>query len=160
MQREQINVAEVMREIVKMHEPRAREKGLSLQLNLPSEAREVHLDEAALNIVIENLIDNAIKYTDSGTVEAGLRVEEDNDRLCMWVKDTGVGISEEFQPQMFEPFEQESAGLSRDYQGVGLGLSLVREFTALMGGSMEVQSSKGEGSCFRAYFPLATGQAE
>ena len=108
-------------------------------------------DEMQLKNILLGLLNNAIKYTDApGSVTFTVQCVPDHDRakLSFTVADTGIGISEEFLPEIFEPFAQEDASFSNRYGGSGLGLAVSKKLTDLMGGTLEVQSEKGKGSTF------------
>jgi CheY-like chemotaxis protein len=115
--------------------------------------------------VLQNLIGNAIKFTEVGrvtvTVARGSTVGADDAPVeadvLIHVADTGIGISEAFQERLFESFTQESTGHGRSYEGSGLGLSIAKQLTEKMGGEISVESEKGEGSRFTLRFPLADG---
>lgn len=98
-----------------------------------------------------NLIDNGLKFTQEGGV--ALRLTREDDWVRIDVADTGIGIDESFLSELFEDFKQESHGISRNYEGVGLGLSISRRLAELMGGSIEVSSRQGEGSTFSFRLP-------
>ncbi|MEZ4700997.1 MAG: ATP-binding protein [Rhodothermales bacterium] len=114
------------------------------------------LDGNFLDRILNNLIGNAIKYTEQGAVHV------DANRLEDWaeivVSDTGIGIDTDFRPHLFEPFHQEHMGSDRPYEGVGLGLAITNRLVQLMGGEIEVDSEKGKGSVFRVRFPLLKKQ--
>jgi signal transduction histidine kinase len=98
------------------------------------------------------LLENALKFTPEGG-RITLRVRRDGDDAILEVEDTGIGISEEALPDIFDAFKQESEGLDREYEGSGLGLSNVRKLTDLLGGSIDVESEKGHGTCFTVRLP-------
>ena len=101
---------------------------------------------------MENLLENAIKFTsDGGSIE--VRARTDGDDAVVEVEDTGVGISEEALPEIFGAFQQESEGLAREYEGSGLGLSIVQRLTEAHGGTVEVDSEKGVGTRFTVRLP-------
>ena len=115
-------------------------------------------NEGGLRRIAENLLENAIKSTpEGGTID--LRVRQDHGMAVLEVEDTGVGISEEALPHVFDALKQESEGLTREYEGSGLGLANVKELTELMGGTIEVDSEKGEGTRFTVSLPLDTSSA-
>jgi len=117
------------------------------------------VNKSALERISENLIGNAIKFTpEEGSVE--VRVWEKEKEVILEVRDSGVGVGEEAQARIFEAFEQESGGLDRDYQGSGLGLSIVQRLVELHGGTVDVESSKGEGSTFTVRLPLPSTNGE
>ena len=98
-----------------------------------------------------NLIDNAIKYTNKGSVKIKPFVNEFG-KIQVDIIDTGIGISEEYMPQMFEAFSQEEQGYTRSYEGIGLGLSLVKSYADLNNAEIKVQSEKNKGSVFSVIF--------
>src|SRR5690606_5342116 len=100
-----------------------------------------------------NLLTNAIKFTEAGYVH--VIVDADAESVFIHVQDTGVGISEEFLPQLFEEFKQESSGLGRSHEGSGLGLAISRRLVDLMGGTLQATSRKGAGSEFTITLPRA-----
>ncbi|MCB9208311.1 MAG: PAS domain S-box protein [Ignavibacteriales bacterium] len=108
-------------------------------------------DSYTITQLFVNLIDNAIKYTNSGSINICL--EEDSNSFIIKVKDTGIGISEEFLPILFEPFLQEEMGYTRSFEGNGLGLALVKKYIDLNNGEIEVESQKGVGSIFTVKLP-------
>jgi len=141
----------VTERVVKRLTPLAEKKGVALHMAV----REVTVmgEDLRLEQVATNLIENAIKYTDEGSVEVAVTVEE-NEALLR-VKDTGIGIPEEAQTHLFERFYRVDKARSRGTGGTGLGLSIVEKIVAAHGGYMEVESEVGKGSTFTARFPLA-----
>ncbi|MFB6248340.1 MAG: GAF domain-containing sensor histidine kinase [Salinibacter sp.] len=153
LNREQLDLCTVVETGAELLRPRAEDKQQRLRIDVPDAPVEGRWNEGALRRIVENLLENAIKFTPEGGTIA-LRVEEDEGRAVLKVEDTGVGISEEALPHIFDAFKQESEGLTREYEGSGLGLANVKELTELMGGTIEVDSTKGEGSCFTVRLPL------
>jgi len=113
-------------------------------------------DNERIRQVLSNLLINAIKFTHKGTVEFGYKLE-DNDTLNLYVKDTGIGISDSKQNIIFEKFRQEDESFTRQYGGTGLGLAISKGLVALMGGEIGVKSEKNKGSLF--YFTIPYKQA-
>ena len=107
-------------------------------------------DKEKLNAVLINLIKNAIKFTDKGSVEFGYTKR--TGFFEFFVRDTGVGISPEQKGIIFERFRQGSESLSRNYEGAGLGLSISKSFVEMLGGTIWMESKPGEGSAF--YFTV------
>ena len=129
----------------------ADEKKLDLLfINKTSDAY-VHTDEFILIHVFQNLIENALKYTTHGKVEVVLYKNSYN-KTCVDIIDTGIGISRDYLESMFKPFTQEDTGYSRKYEGVGLGLALVKNYLDLIGAEIKVDSEKGKGSVFTVVF--------
>jgi two-component system phosphate regulon sensor histidine kinase PhoR len=104
--------------------------------------------------VVDNLLDNAIKYTQGGGA-VSLSVEVEDDMAILLVKDSGIGIDAEHQERIFERFYRVDKARSREVGGTGLGLSIVKHFTASMGGVVGVESESGVGTVFRVQLPLA-----
>jgi len=113
-------------------------------------------DRARIKQVVVNLLDNAIKYTASGG-KINVRVAAQNGKAVLEVLDTGIGISAEASPHIFERFYRVDKARSRDLGGAGLGLSIVKSICTAHGGHVEVQSKEGEGSRFIVELPLAGG---
>jgi len=109
-------------------------------------------DPAKLQIVLKNLIGNAMKFTEQGAVTVAACERDGGVEIT--VSDTGVGIAPEVLPTIFEPFRQGDGSDTREYGGVGLGLYIVRRLTNLLGGTINVESEVGKGSTFRVWLPL------
>jgi signal transduction histidine kinase len=116
---------------------------------------EIRSDYAKLKMVVRNLLHNAIKFTDSGTVAVRAYLENDGAALTIEVADSGVGITPENQAIIFDMFRQVDGSDRRRHDGVGLGLYIVQRLTATLGGTVGVESEVGRGSCFRLRFPLS-----
>lgn len=138
--------------LVQLFEPMAKNKGLDLKINLSKKEIWLENDQNLLEQILTNLVSNAIKYTPEGVIE--IKIEQKNGLASILVKDTGIGISESFLEKIFQPFTQESAGKNRQFEGNGLGLSIVKKFIDLMGGEIEAESEKGRGSQFKVRFPV------
>lgn len=113
-------------------------------------------DAPMVSRILRNLIDNAVKFTPEGDIEIAF-VDQDN-RIGLCVRDTGIGFSLAEPDEVFKPFWQASSGLSRDYEGCGLGLTLAERYATLMGGTLTVESRSGEGSVFTLWLPKAPGR--
>jgi CheY-like chemotaxis protein len=128
-------------------------KGLGLTVTLdPAAPPVVRLDGMRLRQILNNLLSNALKFTQRG--EVSLRIRAEGSRLCCTVTDTGIGISPEEQARLFQRFVQADDARARRHQGSGLGLALSRELASLMGGSLELTSTPGQGSSFTCLLPL------
>ncbi len=127
-------------------------KGISLKLDIEDDVPEVLLgDSARLTQILNNLVSNAVKFTDKGEVKIGVKkTGQDDDKVSLqfYVSDTGVGISKDKQEKIFESFTQERTDTSRIFGGTGLGLTISKKLVDLQGGSIRVESTKGEGSTF------------
>lgn len=150
-----LDLGVLVRDITDMLGKRAEEKGLQLLLDQSSEfPRFIKSDKEKLRQVIINLVGNAVKYTNHGSVTLRLSAQPEEKvlRLIIEVADSGVGISKADQDRIFEPFVQ--VGKPATHKGTGLGLSIVREYLKLMGGSIEVESTPDVGSLFRVSLPV------
>ncbi len=127
--------------------------GLSFLIEKPETPFHIQFDASILRRILNHLLDNALKFTRRGHIAVRLAAVGDDFRLR--VDDTGVGISDDFLPYVFEEFKQESEGASRHYEGNGLGLAITRRLVQLHGGEIRVESWKGRGTTFIATFPDA-----
>ena len=133
----------------------AKGKDLSLTVAALTPGVWAAADPSFLHRILNNLIGNAIKFTSEGGVTVEIDVE--GQEAVLRVRDTGVGISDDFLPQLFDDFKQESTGIQRAYEGTGLGLAITQKLVSLMDGKIEVESTKGIGSTFTVRLPrLAT----
>jgi two-component system, OmpR family, phosphate regulon sensor histidine kinase PhoR len=133
--------------------PQAARKPLTLAVDVAEELEWVG-DARALERILLNLLDNAVKYTPPGGTVT-LRAQSANDRLMLSVRDTGVGLEPKHLPRIFERFYRVDKGRSRDQGGTGLGLSIVKHLAAALGGDVQVNSRPGAGSTFTVLLPLA-----
>jgi signal transduction histidine kinase len=131
--------------------------GVSLTFDAEGDLPEVQSDHAKLKMIVRNLIHNALKFTESGSVDVRAGIAEDGASLQVTVADTGMGITSEDQAIIFEMFRQIDGSDRRRHDGVGLGLYIVRRLTTILGGTIAVESEPGRGSCFTLRFPLAGG---
>jgi signal transduction histidine kinase len=113
-------------------------------------------DHAKLKMIVRNLVHNALKFTETGSVTVHATVADDGSAVQITVADTGIGITPENQAIIFEMFRQVDGSDRRRHDGVGLGLFIVRRLTALLGGTVQVASEAGRGSCFTLLFSLAS----
>jgi signal transduction histidine kinase len=147
-----IDVNKLLAECTQPLRELASQKGLLFTFEPCSESLRCLSDETMLYQVINNIVGNAIKFTEKGSV----RISTDRDqlhRMVIRVEDTGVGISEEFLPRIFNSFEQESSGRSRSHEGSGLGLSISNKYIELLEGEILVTSIKHKGSIFEIHLP-------
>jgi len=156
---EPVAITDETLEVVELFRERAEEKALDLQFSVDRDARDAvaMLDAGALNSALQNLISNAIKFTEQGEVEVSVFRSNHSqpEHLGISVRDTGIGISSEFKPYLFDDFRQESDGLTREHEGSGLGLAITKQLVEAMDGAIEVTSEPGRGSTFTLSFPVA-----
>jgi PAS domain S-box-containing protein len=136
----------------------ARDKPVSIQAYVDPNITDVTGDVNRLRQVLLNLVGNAVKFTDRGSVVVRATVRRDAPGIRFEIEDTGIGIEERVLPQLFEPFAQADRSASRRFAGTGLGLSIARSLVELMGGEIGVRSVAGTGSCFWFTVPFALVQ--
>ncbi|MGH7824328.1 MAG: ATP-binding protein [Candidatus Binatia bacterium] len=129
------------------------DKDVALHWDYPADLPVIKTDGGKLRQILQNIINNALKFTDKGAVTVSARVDTEAKILEVSVEDTGIGISEESLPTVFEMFRQIDSSDTRRYGGVGLGLYIVKKFTDLLGGTVEVKSAQGQGSVFTVRIP-------
>ncbi len=150
-----LNINEIISEVSERFLHDAKTKNLSLTVDIPGEQKKLHLDESLFKQILNNLLDNALKFTKIGgiTIATSETIEEDKSYVDIKVIDTGIGISKVHLESIFQEFRQESEGFGRSHEGTGLGLTLAKKMTELMGGKIIVESKKNEGSVFTLRFP-------
>lgn len=146
-----VNLDNTLADIFTLHSAQAVDKGLQLSFNsLTPLPVFIHTDVTRFRQILINLISNAIKFTDEGSVEVNLFMtqEAEDEFLCVDVKDTGVGIPEDKLTSIFQPFTQVADVVSKSIGGSGLGLAISSELAIRLGGDIRVSSESGVGSCF------------
>lgn len=147
VQKEPISPKSLLAELRIIMDMQANEKEILLINETPDSLEGYYLlDQGKVRQILINLIANAIKFTEQGEVRFGVSAK--NGLLHFFVKDTGIGISPEMQKRLFQPFSQESDISNRKYGGTGLGLSISHRLVNLMGGTIEMESKIGQGTCF------------
>lgn len=129
----------------------AEKKHLVIKISNTGKTKEVFVDRNTITSAIENIIENAIKYTEEGHIDLSLKMVRG--RTTLSISDTGIGISEEYQERIFEPYTQESEGFTKDFQGAGLGLALTKKYLDLNNVDLKLKSKKGVGTTFTLTFP-------
>lgn len=170
---EAIPVATEVREVARLYHQQAEEKGLALRVKVMPHAATARacLDRGALTSILQNLVANAIKFTEQGCVTVTVDADDVADHaeaaetpmpsqgcVHVHVEDTGIGIAPAFFPHLFDAFRQESTDASHSYGGSGLGLAITKQLVEKMQGSITVQSAKGCGSRFTISFPIADNE--
>ncbi|SHK10879.1 Signal transduction histidine kinase [Marinobacter antarcticus] len=154
-----VNLPELLVEIRAFFAPRAREKGLDFHILCEFPLPEhIQTDPTRLRQIIINLCGNALKFTEKGSISLSIRCDPEQEVLIARVVDTGIGMKPEQIGRLFDPFAQGSAAISRQYGGTGLGLSISRRLAEMLGGSIRVSSTYGEGSEFE--LSIRTGTLE
>ncbi|MDX2470069.1 MAG: ATP-binding protein [SAR324 cluster bacterium] len=143
---------ELMVSSVDLFDGSAKSKGLDLSWTLDPKIEKTLLgDMTLLKRIISNLVGNAVKFTHDGKITITVQLIEDtleSQKTLFQITDTGIGVSKEQQKEIFEPFIQADSGSTRKYEGTGLGLAIVYELVVLLGGTIDISSEEGKGSCF------------
>jgi signal transduction histidine kinase len=151
---QEVAIADLIREVDVETRELQEQPGLDFVWNVAADVPCMQTDPAKLRVVLKNLIGNAAKFTGRGTITVDARASDGGVEIS--VADTGIGISAEALPVIFEPFRQVDSSPTREHGGVGLGLYIVRRLLDLLGGTIAVESEVGRGSTFRVQLPLST----
>ena len=155
---EPVNLEEHTRHVVESFRPVAESKKLKLTMQCNQDTYSIaRVDSSAQTRIIRNLISNAVKFTRKGKIEVIIRTEEAS--VIIQIKDTGIGISKEFLPNIFNGFLQESSGIARAFTGSGLNLAITKRLVELGGGTIGVESKKGKGTTFTVTYPSCIAEA-
>jgi len=154
-----------MDELLNSYRVTAKAKNIEIILNrdFTDFSRLVKTDSSKLSAILSDLIDNAIKFTNTGSVEFGIisnnkiphSIKRNENMLCFYVKDTGVGIPKDKQTIIFEKFMQADVSDTRAFEGSGLGLSIAKAYVEMLNGSIWLESEENKGTTF--YFTIESG---
>ncbi len=147
----EFDLRQSLQKVFQMVAPMAEKKGLGMSLEVGEGVSHVVLDQRRLEQILLNLLNNAVKFTEKGSIKVSCIC--DGDECMVSVSDTGIGIKPEDIPTLFQPFHQIDTGLARKHEGTGLGLSICKKLISMMGGTIHVSSRWGEGSTFIIRFP-------
>jgi len=150
----QVNLPDLIRNTAHMFETAVSQKGLELSLDIQENMRTLHGDPARLEDMLVNLLDNAVKYTESGGIRVSAAIDEA--WVVIRVKDSGIGIPEDLRERVFERFFVVDASRSKETGGTGLGLSIVKHIVLLHDGDINVDSTPGRGTTFTVRLPLSS----
>ncbi len=131
----------------------AKQKGLDFKFDFPEDVPNIENDEAKLYQVLTNIISNAVKFTGKGSVKVS--VKHDSKNVFIYVEDTGIGITKEILPHIFDEFRQADGSTSRNFEGTGLGLAIAKKMIAILGGDISVTSQFGIGTVFTIKLPIS-----
>lgn len=152
LNREWVDVRELVDQCVSKAQLKIKEKGLAVEVRLPEAVPPLYMDGLRLEQVIQNLLDNAVRYTEQGSI--GVSLTEEAQHLRIVVADTGIGIPQEELPFIFDRFYRVEKSRSREFGGTGLGLAIARKLVELQGGTVEVRSrGAGAGTEFTVLLP-------
>lgn len=153
---EPLDLREIVKTAVQKVKLRAEKKHLSLQMDLHDRVPFVRGDRQRMEQVLLNLLENAIRYTEKGSIL--VRLSGQKEAAVLSVSDTGVGIPKDELPYIFERFYRVEKSRAREYGGTGLGLSIVKKYVEMQGGTVQVDSEPGSGTTFRLIFPYEKKQ--
>ena len=158
---EELSVSDLVRDVAAIVAPLIEKNGNSLVVTCPDDVGTMHADQTKLRQTLFNLLSNAAKFTDRGTITLSASREADNGAawLRFTVADTGIGMTEEQLDRLFEAFSQAEASTRSRYGGAGLGLAISRHFCWRMGGDLTVTSTYGQGSTFTVRLPAVVSEA-
>jgi len=154
------SLEELIGEIVQMMNPLVQEKGIVLINQVDSDLPQITSDAVKVRHILQNLLANAVKFTENGSVSISARLVEDKDEVHIAVQDTGMGIAAEHFVHIFEEFRQADEGTARKFGGTGLGLAIAKKFAILLQGDIEVKSTVGQGSVFTLRLPLSASSPD
>ena len=152
---EAVNLEKVIRNCIDTNKQIANGKKIEIKTKFFESKTEVYADLQNLESAINNLLNNAIKFTKVGFVEIETSILSEKELAVCKIKDSGIGISTDYLDHLFRPFSQEDLNIGRNYEGNGLGLALSKRYIEKMGGSLLVDSIKGVGTTFTFTLPLA-----
>ena len=151
-----LDLEELVRDVATQFKTRLNDKALELTVDNKMADSHVVSDPGKLNLILINLLANAVDFSRSGGEIHFVLERNDEDRACtISISDNGLGIPEKVQERIFDRFTQVSSGFSKTHPGLGLGLTIVKGFAETLSGDVTVESKEGEGSCFkvRFYYP-------
>ena len=151
----EFHVAELIEEVKSKSVGLYEKSGLNFIWKVEPNLPLLHTDAAKLKVILKNLISNAVKFTEKGSVTVDVHSHDGGIEFS--VSDTGIGISQEALPIIFEPFRQVENPLTRRYGGVGLGLYITKTLLEILSGKINVESEVGTGSTFRIWIPTGEG---
>jgi signal transduction histidine kinase/class 3 adenylate cyclase/ligand-binding sensor domain-containing protein len=153
LQLKPVDIRTIVEVVFSVLQPLIKTKDLELSYDIPDNLPSVMADENRMQQILHNLLGNAIKFTEKGSVQ--LSAEMNEEMVAVKITDTGIGIPAEKLDSIFKSFEQVEGGISREYGGTGLGLSITRQLVELQGGNIEVDSEPGKGSTFTFTLPVS-----
>lgn len=151
-----VDVGALADEVTNLYRSSITDKPVTLQVETAPGTLAIHSDRRFLYRILSNLVSNAVKFTEEGTI--AVRIAPTPDGISMEVRDTGIGITSAFKSELFDAFKQESQGFGRSYEGTGLGLTITKRMVELLDGEIHVESTRGEGSTFTVTIPDAASE--
>lgn len=152
-----LDIVKEVKDVISLFKKTAERKKLILEFNSYSDSVIINLDTKILRQIMNNLVNNAIKYTNVGRIDVNISIEKKDEKeyVAIRIEDTGIGIPKDKQSLIWEEFRQVSEGLSRSFEGTGLGLSITKKFVEKLNGSIFLEKSEENvGSTFTVLFPV------
>lgn len=146
------NISQLIEKSAEIYKYQASEKNLSFNIKL-EDSPMVYVDPDSVTKVLSDIMDNAVKYTEKGFINVTNGYDAKKKEVFVKIRDTGIGIDDNYLPKVFEAFRQESLGYSRAFQGAGLGLPLAKRLLDLMNGRIDIESTKDEGTTVVVFLP-------
>ena len=146
------NLCNCVNDIIELIKPQIMEKNLELDLAKGDCHVEMRSDINKVKHIVQNIIGNAVKFTEKGKISISL--SQENHFIQLKIQDTGIGIKKEHLDHIFDEFRQADSGTARKYGGTGLGLSIAKKYAELLGGSIKVESEENKGSLFSIILPI------
>ena len=159
LEQTRFNLESIRQKAENLHSFTARERGLDFTATCDVAAPERIGDAGRVLQIVHNLVNNALKFTETGAITLAIRDGATPDRIRLEIADTGCGMTPEQSARVLEPFAQAEASTARSHGGTGLGLSIVQGLARAMGGALEITSAPGEGSCFTVEIVLPSAAA-
>ncbi|MCP4594446.1 MAG: HAMP domain-containing protein [bacterium] len=156
----EFGIGDTCEAVIEFHRPLAGQKNLDLGWECEGDIPTLNSDAGKVKQILYNLVSNAIKFTPTGGKVRVSAILAGDERIHLQVSDTGPGIPEELQEQVFEKFRQLDASVTREHGGAGLGLAITRELAQILGGEISLESQVGKGSTFTATLPIRAPQHE
>lgn len=155
---ENINIIPLLQSSYNLFSSFAKKKNLDYRFSTMKDEIICRIDPTLFQNITNNLLNNAIKFTEQGSVTLNVKVKDD--KVSIKVSDTGIGIPESHQAIIWDEFRQSSEGISRSFEGTGLGLTIVKKYTELLGGKISLISKVNKGSIFTIEFPVVDKRTE
>ncbi|MGB0668398.1 MAG: response regulator, partial [bacterium] len=158
---EEFSLPKMVEDVIETSKPLAEKNDNRIEIRMDQDLDSIYADQTRVRQIILNLISNACKFTEKGEVHIEVRkiLEVETDLIEISVRDTGIGLSEEQQQKLFQAFTQADSSTTRKYGGTGLGLTITRQLSRLMGGDVTVESELGKGTKFTASLRLKRSDA-
>jgi two-component system, sensor histidine kinase and response regulator len=150
---DEFDAREIVQESIKRYDQVFRDKGLQLSVEIPDQRLSILSDRAKVERIFQNVFNNAVKFTSEGEIKVKARPSADGLGVEFEISDTGIGIEKNKMSLMFEPFQQIDKSTQRSCSGLGLGLTVARRMAQLIGGTVEISSEPGVGTCVAMRFP-------